>query len=183
MKLIITTARLRLQPLSFDDLEALHSLWTEPGVRRFLFDDQVISREQAAAEINDSAERFAANGCGLWGARIREESDLIGFCGYRPFYDPPQLQLLFGFHPDHWSRGLATEAAHAMIRLGFEGLDLDHVVACADAPNAASLRVLEKAGMIFDRRETVNGLDTVFYILGRTQFKPAGSFFEVVRYE
>ena len=179
MKLIITTDRLRLQPLSLDDLEALHSLWTEPYVRRFLFDDQVISREQSASEIKHSAERFEANGCGLWGARIREETDLIGFCGYRPFYDPPQLQLLFGFHPDHWSRGLATEAAQAMIRLGFERLDLDRVVACADAPNGASVRVMEKAGMIFDRRETVNGLDTIFYNLDRTQFKPADSFFEV----
>ena len=181
MKLIITTDRLRLRPLSLADLEAVHALWTEPGVRRFLFDDQVISREQAAGEIDGSAARFSTTGCGLWGVRLRGEPGLIGFCGYRPFHDPPQLQLLYGLHPDHWSKGLATEAARAMIRLGFEQLGLDVVVACADAPNAASLRVLAKAGMIFDRREDVSGLDTVFYVLDREKFKPADSFFEVSR--
>jgi ribosomal-protein-alanine N-acetyltransferase len=180
MKLIVTTDRLCLRPLSLADHEAVHALWTEPGVRRFLFDDQVISSEQAAGEINDSAERFATTGCGLWGVSLREQPELIGFCGYRPFHDPPQLQLLYGLHPDHWSKGLATEAARAMIRLGFEQLGLDVVVACADAPNTASLKVMEKAGMVFDRREMVNGLDTVFYILDRTQFKPDSSSFKVM---
>ena len=179
MRLIVTTDRLLLRPLSLADLEAAHALWTEPGVRRFLFDDLIISREQAASEINDSAERFATTGCGLWGVRLREEPDLIGFCGYRPFHDPPQLQLLYGLHPDHWSKGFATEAARAMIRLGFEQLGFDVVVACADAPNTASLKVMEKAGMVFDRREMVNELDTVFYSLDRETFKPADPFFEV----
>lgn len=115
MTSVITTARLRLQPLSLDDLEPLLALWTEPGVRRFLFDDQIISREQAATEIIDSIARFETNGCGLWGATLRQEAGLIGFCGYRFFHDPPQLQLLYGFHADHWSKGLATEAARTMI--------------------------------------------------------------------
>ena len=179
MNLIVTTERLRFQPLGTDDLHAMHALWTEPGVRRFLFDDEVISREQAAEEIEDSAERFRASGCGLWGARLRQETKLIGFSGYRPFFDPPQLQLLFGFHPDHWSKGLATEAARAMIRLGFERLGLDLIVAAADEPNAASLRVMEKAGMFFDSRVSINGLATVFYTLRRDKFRPAASFFQV----
>jgi ribosomal-protein-alanine N-acetyltransferase len=169
-----------MQPVGLEDFDPLHTLWTEPGVRRFLFDDKIISREQAAGEINDSIERFEAHGCGLWGARLREGTELIGFCGYRFFHDPPQLQLLYGFHPNHWSRGFATEAARAMIRFGFEQLGFDFVVASADAPNSASLRVMEKAGMRFDRRETVNGLDTVYYKLARQDFKPDNSFYEAL---
>lgn len=179
MPSIITTTRLRLQPLTLDDLDSIHAVWTNPGVRRFLFDDQIISREQAAAEINDSIDRFETHGCGLWAARLREEPQLIGFCGFRLFHDPPQLQLLYGFHPDHWSRGFATEAARAMIRFGFERAGLDFVIASADAPNLASLGVMERAGMSFDRRETVNEMDTVYYRLDRREFSADTSFYEV----
>lgn len=176
---VITTDRLCLRPLRLEDLDALHALWTDAGVRRFLFDDQVISREQAESEIKQSIERFETDGCGLWGATLREETELIGFCGYRPFHDPPQLQLLYGFYPSQWSKGLATEAARAMLRFGFERLGLESVIASADAPNAASLRVMEKLGMTFDRREMIDGLDTISYSLGRDDFKTDESFYEV----
>ncbi|HXF38560.1 MAG TPA: GNAT family N-acetyltransferase [Blastocatellia bacterium] len=179
MSAIIRTVRLSLQPLSLDDLDLIHALWTNPGVRRFLFDDQIISREQAASEINESIERFETLGCGLWRARLRQQPELIGFCGYRFFHDPPQLQLLYGFHPDYWSKGFATEAARAMIRFGFERAGLDFVIASADAPNLASLAVMERAGMSFDRRETVNEMDTVYYRLDRRDFSPDTTFYEV----
>jgi len=174
MTAVIKTARLSLRPLGLDDVEPMLTLWTEPGVRRFLFDDQIISREQAADEINGSIARFETHGCGLWGAALLQETSLIGFCGYRFFHEPPELQALFGFHPDYWSKGLATEAARAMIRFGFERLNLESVIASADGPNAASLRVMEKAGMIFDHRGTVGGLDTVYYRLDRKDFNPVG---------
>jgi ribosomal-protein-alanine N-acetyltransferase len=161
------------------DLDSVHALWTEPSVRRFLFDDQIISRDQAAQELSESSNRFIENGSGLWGAAFRYRTSLIGFCGYRPFFDPPQLQLLYGFHPDYWSNGYATEASRAMIRFGFESLGFDAVVACADAPNKSSLRVMEKSGMMFDRRELVNGLDTVFYRLERRVYKPDAAFYKV----
>jgi ribosomal-protein-alanine N-acetyltransferase len=91
----------------------------------------------------------------------------MGFCGFRPFFEPPELQLLYGFLPAYWSQGFATEAARAMIEFGFQELGFDRIVASVDAPNIPSLRVLERAGMSFDRRETINGLDTSFYILDR----------------
>jgi ribosomal-protein-alanine N-acetyltransferase len=183
MSVIIRTARLSLRPLTLDDLDSIHALWTNPGVRRFLFDDQIISCEQAAAVINDSIARFETHGCGLWGARLRELPELIGFCGFRFFHDPPQLQLLYGFHPDHWSKGFATEAARAMIRFAFEQAGLDFVIASADAPNLASLRVMERAGMRFDRRETVDELDAVYYRLDRRDFTPDMKSYEVSHFD
>ena len=69
--------------------------------------------------------------------------------------------------PEHWSRGLATEAAKAMIQFGFEQLGFERIIASADAPNVASHRVMEKAGMAFDKRVTVDGLDTVYYSVVR----------------
>jgi len=56
------------------------------------------------------------------------------------------------------------------------------VVASADAPNHASLVVMEKAGMTFDHGETINGLDTVSYKLARQDFRPDNSFYEVSQF-
>jgi RimJ/RimL family protein N-acetyltransferase len=57
-----------------------------------------------------------------------------------------------------------------LVRYGFEELGFSEVWASTDAPNAASARVLEKAGLRFERRAVVNGLATLFYCLPRPAF-------------
>lgn len=163
----IETDRLLLRPLAPADAEAMHALWTDPAVRRYLFDDEIIPRAVVDDEIAGSARLMAARGYGLWAVRLRDTHEIVGFCGYRFFHEPPQLQLLYGLAPAYWRRGLATEAARAMIRYGLDVNGFERIIASADAPNVASHRVLERAGMRFMKRETVNGLDTVYYELAR----------------
>ena len=162
------TERLVLLPLAPSDAEALHALWTDPAVRRYLFDDEIIPRSLVDEEIATSERLMATHGYGLWTARMRDADTIIGFCGYRFFHEPPQLQLLYGLAPAYWGRGLATEAARAMIRRGFDVNGCDRIIASADTPNVASHRVMERAGMRFWKRETVNGLDTVYYEVTRS---------------
>ncbi|MEP0746976.1 MULTISPECIES: hypothetical protein [unclassified Coleofasciculus] len=47
MTYLLHTDRLRLRPCQMDDLDSLHELWIDTDVRRFLFDDRLISREEA----------------------------------------------------------------------------------------------------------------------------------------
>jgi [ribosomal protein S5]-alanine N-acetyltransferase len=176
---IIETTRLKLRPFTTNDVDDLHGLWVDPGVRKYLWDDEVISREQVASVIGESTSLFEARNFGLWGVFPREAETLVGFCGYWFFHDPPQLQLLYGIAPSQWGSGLATEAARAVIRYGFEDLSFDLIIAGADAPNLASLRVMEKAGMRFDKRLVINGLDTVYYTISREEFQPTGSHFKL----
>src|SRR5262245_10743401 len=55
----IATARLILRPFAAADVDDLHRLWVDPGVRKFLWDDQVILRETAVAVVESSIESFA----------------------------------------------------------------------------------------------------------------------------
>ena len=164
---LIETSRLLMRPFEPRDVDDLHPVFIDPGVRRFLLDDQLVLREWVEEEIAASTARFEAGSAGLFCLYLKDDRTLIGFCGFRPFFEPPELQLLYGLLPAYWSKGLATEAARAMIEFGFQRLGFDRILASADAPNAASLRVLEKAGMVFDHRETIHRLDTVFYSLDR----------------
>ena len=168
----IETDRLHLRPLVLGDLDAVHRLWTDPGVRRYLWDGEEIPREKARTMLVRGIEGLGEHGLGLWAVTRKGSEALIGFCGFWPSgEDGRGGELLYGLLTPYWGEGLATEAARAMIRHGFEEVGLERIVAGADTENAASLRVMEKAGMIREGRDRRNGHDLTYYALSREAFQ------------
>ena len=159
----ITTQRLRLSPLGQRDLENLHALWTEERFRHYLWDGEVVPRAQTQSILERNESQFDEFGYSIWGLRQSRADTLVGIAGFWEFHTPPMLELLFGVAPAHWGRGLATEAASAVMRHGYDKLGFTAVLGSSDADNLASIRVMEKLGLVFHRRETLEGLDTVFY--------------------
>lgn len=158
----ISVPPLLLRPLHRADATALHAIFTDAHVRKYLLDDRIVPPAFTHDEIEKSQRSFAANGYGLWGVFLDDK--LIGFTGYRPFHQPPELQLLFGLMPAYCGRGYATLLARAMLRYAFETLDFIEVIASTDAPNEASIRVLQKAGMRYWKREQRDsGHDQVYF--------------------
>ena len=166
-----------MRPFAADHLDDLHRLWVTPGVRKYLWDDTAISREQAMEVIESSIESFDADGFGLWAVCPKDEETLIGFCGFRRFGEQQEVEILYGISPERWGEGLATEAARAMIRCGFETHGFDQIYAGADPPNTASFRVMEKTGMKFAKRIDLNGLEAIYYVLSKEESKPDGREF------
>lgn len=154
-------------------MDAAHRLWTDPDVRRYLWDDEIISRETAAGIISESARCFEERGFGLWAVVHKQDGGLIGFCGFWRFEDDSDFELVYGISPAYWGKGFATEAGYAAIRHGFEGAGLDFIPASADTPNTASLRVMEKFGMRREKREIHEGRDTTYYGISRENFRAA----------
>ena len=163
----LTTKRCLLRPITAGDAERLHELWSSPGVRRFLWDGEVIPMARTLAAIEQSQRMFGEQGFGLWGMWPTDSPNLSGFGGLWPFRDPPELELLYGVAEHLWGRGYATEVAQALIEYCFGSLDMPLVRASTDAANVGSIRVLEKLGFGLMRRSTVGGLNTVFYELQR----------------
>jgi [ribosomal protein S5]-alanine N-acetyltransferase len=157
------TQRLCLRPIAPDDIDSLHQLWTDPEVRRFLWDDETIPREQVAEIVEASRQLFEHHGFGLWGVFSRSDNQLIGFCGFWHFHTPPELELIYGIAPDRWRQGLATEAAQAIIQYGFTELGFDRISASTDAANESSIRVMQKLGMHLSRRSPSSESNLVFY--------------------
>ena len=144
-------------------------------MRRFLWDDRVIARGETAGVIEASVASFASHGFGQWLAFPREGGGLAGFSGLRLVDGTPDVELLYALAPAGWGRGLASEAARAVLRHGFTALGIPRILARADAPNAASIRVMHRLGMRFERRGLEHGLDTVCYSLAREDFATEGS--------
>ena len=142
----VWTERLGLHPFTPADEDALYAMFRDDGVRRFLLDGKLVDRDWVRAEIEDSIRRFAEGSLGIFLARERPSDEPIGFAGFRPFREPPVLELLYGLYPAFWRRGLATEMARAMLALAFDRHGLDVVDTAVDAPNVASVRVLQRLG-------------------------------------
>jgi ribosomal-protein-alanine N-acetyltransferase len=142
----IETARLRLRPACAGDAAVLQALWSRPLVRRFLWDDRVVTLEEARDVLATNDALFAERGVGLWLAHPLDEDVVMGFAGYWLFHEPPCLELLYGLDDRWWGRGLATEAAAALVRFGREQRGFGAIQASIDTPNVASARVLERLG-------------------------------------
>jgi ribosomal-protein-alanine N-acetyltransferase len=161
-------------PVTLTDLDDLHRLFTDPDVRRYLWDDQIIPRERAAVEIDASIASFEARGFGMWVLREAGETEIVGFCGLRPFGEPEEIEILYGLSPHVWHRGFAAEASREVLRYGFEALGLERIFGRTDPPNVASRRVLERLGMTFIRSHRLGELDVVEYVIPRAAFRRAG---------
>lgn len=161
--IILQSQHLTLRPVADRDIVPLHRHWTDPDVRRFLWDDQVIPREQVAELVAHSERVFAEAGHGLWAIRVHGSHRLLGCAGYWEFHEPPRLELILSLSPEYWGKGLATEAGTLLLRYAFDELGFDEVLASTDAPNEASLRLVERLGFRRVRREEAGGRDTVFF--------------------
>ncbi len=167
----LSTPRLRLTPFSTEDLVDLHRLWTDPDVRRYLWDDRVISEQEAADVIELSQKTFVENGFGFWSLLSAETSKLVGFAGLRHFGDEDDVEILYGLSPSWWHRGLATESSREVLRFAFEDAGLREVYAGADPPNQASFEVMQRLGFRFHDRRVLDGQEAVYYLLERADWE------------
>lgn len=161
----LETPRLLLHPYTQADIVPLHQLWTNPEVRRYLWDDITIPLERAAEVVGDSMEEWEIYGFGQWCIYDKTSQELIGFCGFR--HDEPGMppELLYGLHPDWWGEGLATEATTIALTFGFCKKKFSTVCAMTHPDNQQSVALLERLGMKFQRRDLLHGLDMLFYQL------------------
>ena len=140
------TARLVLTPVGEHDIAPLHAHWNNPRVAHWLWDANPVSLQTVAALVARSGRTFQHAGWGLWALRPATVAPLIGACGLSPFQPAPGIELLYSLAPTHWSRGLATEAATAVLAYAFDTLTLPEVLATTDDDNHPSLRLLTRLG-------------------------------------
>ena len=141
------TARLLLTPVGEQDLPALHAHWNDPQVARWLWDAEPVPLQTVADLITRSTHTFEQSAWGLWALRRTRDTPLLGVCGLSPFqHAPGGVELLYSLDPTHRSRGLATEAATAVLAYAFEVLALPEVHATTDDANHPSIRTLTRLG-------------------------------------
>jgi RimJ/RimL family protein N-acetyltransferase len=144
---ILHTARLRLRPLTLDDLDDMCAIWSDPETMRYY--PAPYSRARVEELLRFCLERYREHGYCLW-AMVRNHDDVfIGDCG--PLQQPVAAQTMIevGYHTNrrYWGQGYATEAARACCSYVLHTLKAPQVVSIVHPQNSASRRVAEKVHM------------------------------------
>lgn len=149
----LRTARLDLRPYGPGDLEHIRAMHTREEVTRYLYwDVQTEGELRASLEKKQHRVRLEREGDGLNPlAVLRETGEVVGDTAL--FYASEAHrtgEVGFVLKPEFQGRGLATEMATEMLRVGFEDADFHRIIGRCDARNDGSWKVMERLGM---RRE------------------------------
>jgi RimJ/RimL family protein N-acetyltransferase len=144
---VLTTERLRLRPRTLADLEACVAMDLDPQVHRFIFGDRPPDRREHRANLRARiASGWPAAG-GIWVVEWRHAPGFLGWCGLFPLDNAGPIEIGYRYVRRAWGRGIATEAARALLDHGFRALGFDPIVGVTHPANSASQRVLEKIGL------------------------------------
>jgi RimJ/RimL family protein N-acetyltransferase len=149
---ILETKRLSLRKLTDADADFIVELLNQPSFLRYIGDKEVRNSADAVRYIQTgpiaSYEKF---GFGLFLVELKETGEPIGMSGLLKRDSLPDVDVGFAFLPSYWSKGYAFESAAAVITYGREVLGLKRIVAITSLDNEASIRLLEKLGLRFER--------------------------------
>ena len=103
--------------------------------------------------LDQNLKHWADYGFGIWMLRDAATGTMIGRAILRhlDLDGVDEVEVGYGFMPEYWGRGLATEVCRALIRIGFEQLRLPSIVAVTTPANVASQRVMIKSGLAYER--------------------------------
>jgi RimJ/RimL family protein N-acetyltransferase len=143
------TARLLLRQWKASDRAPFAALNADSRVMEFFPNllDRLASDEMADRIQSQIAER----GWGFWAVEAPGESSFIGFVGLSiPAYEIPAspcVEIGWRLARKYWGKGYATEAAGAVLRIGFKTLHLPEIVSFTALSNHSSRAVMERISM------------------------------------
>ena len=163
-KYLFQTSRLLFRPFSLVDAPALYQLNEDPLVIQYTGDPPFDSLD-AARKFVQNYNHYEQYGFGRWSVLLKENERFIGWCGLKYTPAKEEIDLGFRFFRKEWNKGYATESASAAINYGFEQLGLKKIVGRAMKANGASIRVLEKIGMRYEKGIDMEGNEGVQYCI------------------
>jgi RimJ/RimL family protein N-acetyltransferase len=141
----------RLRRMMADDLTPFVEMNADQRVMEFF--QRPWTFEESNATFTRIEAEFSKRGFGVYALEVSGEfAGVVGLLV--PSFEAhftPAVEVLWRLVPAFWGRGLATEAARAVLDMAFETLDLVEIVAFATVQNTRSIRVMERLGMRRDR--------------------------------
>jgi [ribosomal protein S5]-alanine N-acetyltransferase len=168
MKIFLQTPRLILRHLNEDDLDNLATLDSDPEVMRFINGGITISRKAIAENFLPYVMSYYSQdkNLGFWAIIEKSSQEFIGWIFLRPESDFNLLQQLnladseaveLGYRSRKlsWGKGYTTEVAQALVNKSFTESNIKKINAWALSENKASVRVMQKAGLILQQEYIV----------------------------
>lgn len=151
-KMILETERLTLREFSATDAKFILLLLNTPTWLKFIGDKNVHNIQEAEDYLtNGPMASYKKNGFGLWLVQLKESGEPIGMCGLikRDYLD--YVDIGFALMPEYEGLGYGFEMAGATMSYSRKILKIEKVVAITDENNEASIKLLNKIGLQFEK--------------------------------
>jgi [ribosomal protein S5]-alanine N-acetyltransferase len=148
----LETSRLTLRRLVLDDAPFLVGLLNQPSFLANIGDRGVRNVDDAHRYLREGPlAMYQQHGFGLWQVARRSDGVPVGMCGLLRRDILPDVDLGYALLPEFWGQGYAFEAAAATLQHAARRFALARVIGVVSQGNTASIRVLEKLGMRYER--------------------------------
>ena len=170
-KPLFVTERLSCRRWFLQDLQALAEVYGDADAMRWVGDGIAITPDECRNWLAVTENNYQTRGYGMFALEDRVTRVVVGFCGLVHPGGQIEAEIKYALKRKFWGRGLATEAARALLAYGANTHGVDYVIATTAPENAASHRVLLKAGMAKGQlRRDEDGSYTQLF-----EWRPAGS--------
>lgn len=156
------TERLILRACTASDGAILAELYADPEVSRFVGGD-LLDDKKSHAQAQSFASVWDSSGYGQSILVDRTTHDVIGRVGLHPWPGWDELELGWVLARRSQGQGLAQEAARAWLDWAGRAGAAPYLTAVIHPDNAASIRLAERLGFIFDRQDTTPWNEVVIY--------------------
>jgi RimJ/RimL family protein N-acetyltransferase len=146
---MLETDRLILTVGTLADATDMMKLNADPEVIRFVGESPLQNILEAEKIIRERIlPQWEKYKMGRFSVRLKDGS-YIGWCGLRYFPEYDEVDLGYRFMKRYWGQGFATESSRAVLKYGFETLNLKKIMAKAVPDNVNSIKVMQKLGMTY----------------------------------
>ena len=157
----LETGRLTLRRLTLDDAGLMLAVWNDPAFIRHVGDRGVRTIAEAETALEEGAFKLYEDyGYGPYCIARKKDGVLIGICGLFRRENLTDPDIGFGVLPDYCGKGFAGEAAEAVVAHARDDLGIECLTAIVSPENVASIGLIEKLGLRFDRGITMPGEDS-----------------------
>lgn len=168
---ILTTERLRLEPMNDSHFDGLFAMNSDPDVMRYIT-GRPDTPDDTRTMIARVQERWQLYGFSWWSFIEQRSGEVVGAgCVQYLGRDPANPhELGWRLRRDRWGLGYASEAARHMARFAFDTLDAPLLCAVCNPANHASAHVMKKLGMVYTGEETWYDMRCARYDITRAQW-------------
>lgn len=150
--MIFETERLELHQVRPSDAEFVLNLLNSPGWIKYIGDKGIKTLAHATDYIlMGPIKSYRQNGFGLWLVKLKGTGTPIGLCGLIKRSYLEDVDIGFAFLPEYIGKGYGYEAAKATLDLAQSIYHLKRVVAITSKDNVASIALLKKLGLHFEK--------------------------------
>lgn len=154
---VLLTENLVLRAPHTEDIDAIAILANNPAVATMVARmPYPYGRADAETFVRASTKR--ENGNCVYAITEADSGRFLGCCALQARDGGKILELGYWVGEPFWGRGIATEAAHALVGMAFRTREIEHIDARCRVTNPASRRVLQKSGFQFQGTEMVQVL-------------------------